>query len=131
MPRGQPVTVPGGGLTTRQRRDRPLLIVRTGDGGGKPTAASGLAPRGRSQGRNIAVFRFAKSAKRCAGGQAVMESPGNLHDETRRREYPEAGPRGRVPGQIPSSAPIAARPPELAGRLLPAAGQVRHPRSRP
>ena len=43
MPQGQPAVVPEDGLTTRQRRNRPLLMVHTGDGKGKSTAAFGLA----------------------------------------------------------------------------------------
>ena len=46
MPKGQPVAVPDDGLTTRQRRNRPLLMVHTGNGKGKSTAAFGLAIRG-------------------------------------------------------------------------------------
>ena len=42
MPQGQPLTVPDDGLTTRQRRNRPLLVVHTGPGKGKSTAAFGL-----------------------------------------------------------------------------------------
>ncbi len=34
MPQGQPLTVPEDGLTTRQRRNRPLVMVHTGDGKG-------------------------------------------------------------------------------------------------
>jgi len=30
MPQGRPVSVPDDGLTTRRRRNRPLLIVHTG-----------------------------------------------------------------------------------------------------
>jgi cob(I)alamin adenosyltransferase len=30
MPQGVPDTIPDDGLTTRQRRNRPLLIVHTG-----------------------------------------------------------------------------------------------------
>ena len=35
MPQGQPSAVPDDGLTTRQRRNRPLLIVHTGDDEGQ------------------------------------------------------------------------------------------------
>ena len=51
MPKGQPLVVPDDGLTTRQRRNRPLLMVNTGDGKGKSTAAFGLAMRGWNAGR--------------------------------------------------------------------------------
>ena len=50
MPQGQPATVPEDGLTTRQRRNRPLVVVHTGEMKGKSTAAFGLALRGWSQG---------------------------------------------------------------------------------
>lgn len=82
MPRGQPLTVPDDHLTTRQRRNRPLLIVNTGDGKGKSTAAFGLALRGWNQGFRIGVFQFVKSAKWRIGEQAVLERLGALHDET-------------------------------------------------
>ena len=42
MPKGQPVAVPADGLTTRQRRNRPLLMVHTGEMKGKSTAAFGF-----------------------------------------------------------------------------------------
>jgi cob(I)alamin adenosyltransferase len=82
MPQGQPAVVPGDGLTTRQRRNRPLLIVHTGDGKGKSTAAFGLALRGWNQGWSIGVFQFVKSAKWRIGEQAVLERLGQLHEET-------------------------------------------------
>ncbi|GGO16547.1 cob(I)alamin adenosyltransferase [Microbispora rosea subsp. aerata] len=82
MPQGQPLTVPDDGLTTRQRRNRPLLIVHTGDGKGKSTAAFGLALRGWNQGWNIGVFQFVKSAKWRIGEQTVLERLGKLHEET-------------------------------------------------
>ena len=82
MPQGQPATVPDDGLTTRQRRNRPLLAVHTGDGKGKSTAAFGLALRGWNQGWRIGVFQFVKSAKWRIGEQAVLERLGRLHDET-------------------------------------------------
>jgi cob(I)alamin adenosyltransferase len=82
MPQGQPAVVPEDGLTTRQRRNRPLLVIHTGDGKGKSTAAFGLALRGWNQGWRIGVFQFVKSAKWRIGEQTVLERLGQLHDET-------------------------------------------------
>ena len=82
MPQGVPTTVPDDGLTTRQRRNRPLLAVHTGDGKGKSTAAFGLALRGWNQGFDIGVFQFVKSAKWRIGEQTVLERLGELHAET-------------------------------------------------
>ena len=82
MPKGQPESVPDDGLTTKQRRNRPLLMVHTGDGKGKSTAAFGMAIRAWNQGWNIGVFQFVKSAKWRIGEQTVLERLGALHDET-------------------------------------------------
>jgi cob(I)alamin adenosyltransferase len=82
MPQGQPLTVPDDGLTTRQRRNRPLLMVHTGDGKGKSTAAFGLALRAWNQGWNVAVFQFVKSAKWRIGEQTALERLGEMHRET-------------------------------------------------
>ena len=82
MPEGQPDRVPQDGLTTRQRRNRPLLIVHTGDGKGKSTAAFGLALRGWNQGWPIGVFQFVKSAKWRIGEQTALETLGELHAAT-------------------------------------------------
>ncbi|MGL5929560.1 MAG: cob(I)yrinic acid a,c-diamide adenosyltransferase [Dermatophilaceae bacterium] len=82
MPQGQPFVVPDDGLTTRQRRNRPLLVIHTGDGKGKSTAAFGLALRGWNQGWRIGVFQFVKSARWRIGEQTVLERLGRLHDET-------------------------------------------------
>ncbi len=81
MPQGQPVTVPDDGLTTKQRRNRPLVMVHTGDGKGKSTAAFGLALRGWNQGWSIAVFQFVKSAKWRLGEQTGFEALADLHQE--------------------------------------------------
>ena len=70
MPQGVPETVPDDGLTTRQRRNRPLLIVHTGAMKGKSTAAFGLALRGWNQGWGIGVYQFVKSAKWRVGEEA-------------------------------------------------------------
>lgn len=82
MPKGQPTVVPDDGLTTRQRRNQPLLAVNTGNGKGKSTAAFGLALRGWNQGWSIGVFQFVKSAKWRIGEQTVLERLGELHEQT-------------------------------------------------
>ncbi len=82
MPQGQPTVLPDDGLTTRQRRNRPVLAVHTGDGKGKSTAAFGLALRGWNQGWRIGVFQFVKSAKWRIGEQTVLERLGRLHEES-------------------------------------------------
>ncbi|GAA2155499.1 cob(I)alamin adenosyltransferase [Humibacillus xanthopallidus] len=79
---GQPTTVPDDGLTTRQRRNRPLVMVHTGDGKGKSTAAFGLALRGWNQGWSVGVFQFVKSAKWRIGEQTAVETLGELHERT-------------------------------------------------
>ena len=80
MPQGQPTAIPYDGLTTRQRRNRPLLMVHTGDGKGKSTAAFGLALRGWNQGWPVGVFQFVKSAKWRIGEQTAVETLGDLHE---------------------------------------------------
>ncbi|WP_101254478.1 cob(I)yrinic acid a,c-diamide adenosyltransferase [Streptomyces barkulensis] len=72
MPKGQPSVVPDDGLTTRQRRNRPLLAVHTGTGKGKSTAAFGLALRAWNQGWPIGVFQFVKSAKWRVGEERAL-----------------------------------------------------------
>jgi len=82
MPQGQVTSVPVDGLTTRQRRNRPLLVVHTGEMKGKSTAAFGLALRGWNQGWSIGVFQFVKSAKWKVGEEAAFRALGRLHAET-------------------------------------------------
>jgi cob(I)alamin adenosyltransferase len=82
MPEGRVEVQPDDGLTTRQRRNRPLVIVHTGDGKGKSTAAFGLAMRGWNQGWSIGVFQFVKSAKWRIGEQTVLETLAELHRTT-------------------------------------------------
>jgi cob(I)alamin adenosyltransferase len=82
MPKGIPATVPDDGLTTRQRRSRPLVIVHTGSMKGKSTAAFGLALRGWNQGWGIGVYQFVKSAKWKVGEEAALRALGRLHDQT-------------------------------------------------
>jgi cob(I)alamin adenosyltransferase len=82
MAKGQVESVPDDGLTTKERRERPLTAVHTGPGKGKSTAAFGLALRGWNQGWSIGIFQFVKSAKWRIGEQTVLERLGRLHDET-------------------------------------------------
>ena len=82
MPKGEPVAVPEDGLTTRQRRNRPLLMVHTGEMKGKSTAAFGMALRGWNQGWNIGVFQFVKSAKWKVGEEGAFKALGQLHEAT-------------------------------------------------
>ena len=72
MPQGQPAVAPDDGLTTRQRRARPLVVVHTGDGKGKTTAAFGLALRAWNAGWPIGVFQFVKSAKWRVGEERAL-----------------------------------------------------------
>ncbi|HEV8562053.1 MAG TPA: cob(I)yrinic acid a,c-diamide adenosyltransferase [Actinophytocola sp.] len=82
MPQGKPESVPDDGLTTKQRRNRPLLIVHTGEMKGKSTAAFGLALRGWNQGWSIGVFQFVKSAKWKVGEEAALLALGEVHERT-------------------------------------------------
>lgn len=76
MPQGKPEHVPEDGLTTRERRTRPLVIVHTGAGKGKSTAAFGLALRAWTQGWPIGVFQFVKSAKWRVGEENALRTLG-------------------------------------------------------
>ena len=73
MPQGVPESVPDDGLTTRQRRNRALLVVHTGEMKGKSTAAFGLALRAWNQGWPIGVFQFVKSAKWKVGEESALK----------------------------------------------------------
>ncbi|XVS63150.1 cob(I)yrinic acid a,c-diamide adenosyltransferase [Actinosynnema sp. CA-299493] len=82
MPQGQPSVVPNDGLSTRQRRNRPLVVLHTGEMKGKSTAAFGLALRGWNQGWSIGVFQFVKSAKWKVGEESAFRALGRLHEQT-------------------------------------------------
>ncbi|GAA1347549.1 cob(I)yrinic acid a,c-diamide adenosyltransferase [Saccharothrix algeriensis] len=82
MPQGRPTAVPADGLTTRQRRNRPLTLLHTGEMKGKSTAAFGLALRGWNQGWSIGVFQFVKSAKWKVGEETAFRALGRLHEQT-------------------------------------------------
>ena len=82
MPQGRPPVVPEDGLTTRQRRARPLVVVHTGEMKGKSTAAFGLALRAWNAGWPIGVFQFVKSAKWKVGEESALRALGRVHAET-------------------------------------------------
>ncbi len=81
MPQGQPPAVPDDGLTTRARRNAPVVAVHTGAGKGKSTAAFGMALRAWNAGLNVAVFQFVKSAKWKVGEESAFGALDRLHEE--------------------------------------------------
>lgn len=81
MPQGRPAAVPDDGLTTRARRNTPVLAVHTGAGKGKSTAAFGMALRAWNAGLSVAVFQFVKSAKWKVGEESAFAHLGALHTE--------------------------------------------------
>ncbi|NTY58545.1 cob(I)yrinic acid a,c-diamide adenosyltransferase [Mycolicibacterium sphagni] len=81
MPQGQPIAVPDDGLTTRARRNTPVLAVHTGPGKGKSTAAFGMALRAWNAGMSVAVFQFVKSAKWKVGEESAFAALGRLSAE--------------------------------------------------
>ena len=82
MPQGKPLAVPDDGLTTRQRRNRALIVVHTGEMKGKSTAAFGLALRAWNQGWPIGVFQFVKSAKWKIGEESALRALSLVHEQT-------------------------------------------------
>jgi cob(I)alamin adenosyltransferase len=82
VPKGQVDAVPADGLTTKQRRNRPLLVVHTGEMKGKSTAAFGMAMRAWNQGWSVAVYQFVKSAKWKVGEESALTALGRLHEQT-------------------------------------------------
>ena len=81
MPQGNPIDVPDDGLTTRARRNTPILAVHTGAGKGKSTAAFGMALRAWNAGLDVAVFQFVKSAKWKVGEESAFRELGQLHEQ--------------------------------------------------
>ena len=81
MPQGRTVAVPDDGLTTRARRNTPVLAVHTGAGKGKSTAAFGMALRAWNSGMDVAVFQFVKSAKWKVGEESAFAHLGAVHAE--------------------------------------------------
>ncbi|MFC4338086.1 cob(I)yrinic acid a,c-diamide adenosyltransferase [Salininema proteolyticum] len=62
----------------RRKREQPLLMVHTGTGKGKSTAAFGMLLRAWNQNWPSAVFQFVKSGKWRIGEQAAAEKLGGI-----------------------------------------------------
>ncbi|MDN6556428.1 MAG: cob(I)yrinic acid a,c-diamide adenosyltransferase [Acidipropionibacterium acidipropionici] len=82
MPRARTGAQPEDGLSTRERRLRPVLIVNTGDGKGKTTAAMGTALRAWHQGWSVGVYQFVKSGRWHVGEQDALLALGQAHERT-------------------------------------------------
>ncbi|QXT63977.1 cob(I)yrinic acid a,c-diamide adenosyltransferase [Tessaracoccus palaemonis] len=78
MTRGTTPVVPDDGLTTAERRRRPVVLVNTGDGKGKTSAAMGVAMRGWAQGWDVGVYQFVKSATWRTGERDALTRLGGL-----------------------------------------------------
>ena len=65
-------------------RERPPLIVHTGDGKGKSTAAFGLALRAWAQGWSVGVYQFVKSPAWLTGEREAFAALDEAHRATGR-----------------------------------------------
>ncbi len=70
------------GATTRERRERPLLIVHTGAMKGKTTAAFGMALRAWAAGLPVIVHQFVKSGRWRVGEESALRALGEVHART-------------------------------------------------
>lgn len=62
----------------RTRRDHPLLIVNTGTGKGKSTAAFGIMLRAWARGYRVGVYQFVKSGRWDIGEKKAAEALGGI-----------------------------------------------------
>lgn len=69
-------------MSRRDLRHQPRLIVHTGDGKGKSTAAFGLGLRGWAQGWSIGVYQFVKSGKWRTGERSAYAALDAHHRAT-------------------------------------------------
>ena len=65
-------------LKRRSNRERPMLVVNTGHGKGKSTAAFGVMLRGWARGYRIGVYQFVKSGKWKVGEHKAADTLGNI-----------------------------------------------------
>ena len=107
MPQGQPSVVPDDGLTTRQRRNRPLLVVHTGAGQGQVdrrvrAGAAGLEP-GLAD-RGVPVRQVARS------GRSARRRALRVLGDDRRGRHRSPGTRWARAGPGSSAAPSSTTP---------------------
>jgi cob(I)alamin adenosyltransferase len=62
----------------RAKRDHPLLIVNTGHGKGKSTAAFGIMLRGWARGYRVGMYQFVKSGRWRIGERKAAEALGGI-----------------------------------------------------
>ncbi len=65
-------------LKRRSNRERSMLVVNTGHGKGKSTAAFGVMLRGWARGYRIGVYQFVKSGKWKVGEHKAADTLGNI-----------------------------------------------------
>jgi cob(I)alamin adenosyltransferase len=67
-----------GTTVRRAKRDHPLLVVNTGHGKGKSTAAFGIMLRGWARGYRVGIYQFVKSGKWRIGERRAAEALGGI-----------------------------------------------------
>jgi cob(I)alamin adenosyltransferase len=78
QPEGGPLQPEAGKPGRRTRRDHPLLIVHTGEGKGKSTAAFGIVMRSWARGWRVGVYQFMKSGKWQVGERKAAMALGGI-----------------------------------------------------
>lgn len=72
MVKGKTPVAGDSATTTNSKRNQPLILVNTGDGKGKTSAAMGVGLRSLAARRSVGVFQFVKSGKWRTGEQLAF-----------------------------------------------------------
>ena len=78
LPEDGPLGPEAGKPGRHTRRDHPLLIVHTGEGKGKSTAAFGIVMRSWARGWRVGVYQFMKSGKWKVGEREAATALGGI-----------------------------------------------------